>query len=163
MIRSSPLLVELGKEILKRGKRIRFRVMGGSMNPFIRVGDIVEIEPSDIWKLKAGDVAFYVRPKGQIVLHRVVSKREEDRVPVLTCQGDASMEAEGPIYPSQVLGRAVSVFRGDRRRPLNSGGSRFLGRIWVKLSPHRPFLMPVMKTAWGVLKVLHPRGLLFDG
>ena len=132
------------------------------MNPFIRGGDIVEIEPTDIGALREGDVAFYSRPEGQIVLHRVISKKQEDKVPVLTCQGDASMHAEGPIYPSQILGRAVSVFRGKRRRALNSGGNRFLGRIWAKLSPHRPFLMPVVKATWGILKCLNPRGLLFD-
>jgi hypothetical protein len=163
VIRSNTLLTSLGREILRKGKRIRFRAFGGSMRPFIRGGDIVEIEPADIDRIREGDVAFYFRPKGGIVLHRVVSKKCEDQVPVLTCQGDASMHAEGPIYPSQIMGRAVSVFRGRHRRSLNAGGNRFLGRIWARLSPHRPFLMPIMKSAWGVLKRLNPCGLLFDG
>ena len=160
---SGEFLATLAREILKQGKRVRFMVRGSSMQPFIRGGDIVEVEPADIHKLREGDVVFYTRPDGRVILHRVIAKRREDAIPVLTCQGDAAVETEGPIYPNQILGRAVSVFRGKRKRRLNSGGNRFLGRIWAHLSPHRPFLVPFIRFVWSILRHLGTRKLICDG
>ena len=50
-------------EILGRGENMRFRASGGSMMPFLRDGDIVEIAP--LRKVDYGDVVLHLFSPGQ--------------------------------------------------------------------------------------------------
>jgi signal peptidase I len=51
---------------------------GPSMNPTLRAGDGLQIEPYEGKKIRAGDVIVFVSPEnGHKVTHRVISVRGE--------------------------------------------------------------------------------------
>ena len=86
----APLLVEQ----LRKGRRVRFRAEGRSMEPFLFAGDVVEVEPlrigDDNQSLRAGDVLCYERAPGLLRLHRFVRWEERtDGVLCLRIRGDA--------------------------------------------------------------------------
>ena len=117
---------------LQRGQQVRLRVSGGSMRPFMHVGDIVELSPIDSLPL-VGDVLL-VRcgsERERYVLHRLV--RVEGRK--LFIRGDAQEHCEGPFVRQDVLARVVKRHAKGRVRRFDSELWHFLGRAWLACFP----------------------------
>ncbi len=140
-------LLELSNEILGRGDRIRFRARGGSMFPFIRNGEIVEVESVDVGQIRLGDVMFYHTWSGRIFAHRVIEKRKEEKGIVLVAKGDAVPHPDGLVYPDQVLGRVVMVERSGRNIRFDKGLHRLVGVLYARASPFSSWIYPVLRRA----------------
>lgn len=112
--------MELWLQGLKQGRTMRFRPLGGSMNPSLRSGDIVTIVPGN--DARIGDVVLTHTNIG-LILHRVVQKSAGQ---VLT-KGDRLTYLDPPVTPTDILGRAVSRDRGGKKSALASFGARFCG------------------------------------
>jgi signal peptidase I len=69
--------LELSRDILEKGKSIRFQARGWSMRPFIRDGDFVTVSPAENSSIRKGDVVFYSTPKNKAMAHRVIHKYEK--------------------------------------------------------------------------------------
>jgi hypothetical protein len=117
-------------ELIKDGKRVRLTVSGGSMFPFIRDGDVVEIEGLNS-KILVGDVLLVRKNEETYVLHRVV-KIEKDK---FFLRGDYSSSLEGPFRKEDVVGRAVIRFSGRRVYDLSREWIRLAGMIWARTFP----------------------------
>ena len=95
-------------ELLAQGQTVQFPPTGWSMYPLLVPGrDQVIVEPVDPAALRRGDVALYRRDQGILVLHRICRVRPEGFYLV----GDNQKEVEGPLRPSQFLGRMAAVVR----------------------------------------------------
>ena len=117
---------------LERGQRVRMTVSGSSMLPFIRDGDVVELEP--MRSLPAlGDMVLVQcpNPADCYVLHRVV-RIEDDGF--FLC-GDAQQHCQGPFTQSDVLGKVIVSYRNGRARALDRGAWRLAGLIWTRCKP----------------------------
>ncbi len=115
---------------LGRGQRVRLTANGSSMIPFIRDGDVVELEPLHAaWTL--GDIVLAESAAGHYVIHRIV-RLVGDHV---WLRGDAQPQHEGPLPRQAVLGRAVAASRNGRVRGLDRGGWRLAGRVWMRCAP----------------------------
>jgi hypothetical protein len=115
---------------LERGQRVRLTVNGSSMLPFIRDGDVVELEPPRA-SLALGDIVLVHSSAEHCVMHRVV-RIEGD---ALFLRGDAQQRCQGPFAQSDVLGKVIVSYRNGRARALDRGVWRLAGLIWTRCKP----------------------------
>jgi signal peptidase len=125
----------LAAGILQGGSGLRFRARGASMRPFIRDGDVLELQPLDGAPVRRGDVVLFREGAGRVVAHRVIHLRREDGRVVLRTRGDALACPDGFVSREQVLGRVVALERGGRRIGLDRTTQRLLGVLWLGTSP----------------------------
>jgi hypothetical protein len=131
----------LATEILDRGKKLHFRARGVSMGPFIRHGDVVEIQAVDPARVRHGDVILFQDREGHVFAHRVLRLVRADEREVLITKGDALAQCDGPVSTGQLLGRVMAVERGRRRIRLDRFPLRFLGLLWTGLWRHFGLLL----------------------
>ena len=132
---SSPEFLNLSNEILAHGNRLRFQARGESMNPFIRDGDILEIEPIAAEKIKWADVIFYRVDERRLVAHRVVKKMMHNDGPIFITKGDAHIGEGEKVYLEQILGRVRTVERKQQKIDLNQGLSKLMYMCYLKSFP----------------------------
>lgn len=118
----SGLFLDVTKELLSRGHRVRFRAEGDSMYPTIRSGEAIVVEPIAPADLKQGDIALYRAARG-ITAHRVIGI-EGGRFLI---RGDGTGLGAEPVGGDQILGKVVKVESnrgradlGTRRTKMNS-------------------------------------------
>lgn len=84
-------------------------VLTGSMQPSIRPGDVVVVQPTPVNELEIGDVITFQPVSGNpsLTTHRIINILHDDSGNVLsvTTQGDANNVADPPIIPDQINGR----------------------------------------------------------
>lgn len=119
--------------LIKEGCTVPFTVSGGSMEPFLAgCRDSVYIT-APILPLKKGDIAFFERESGKIVMHRVCKVTENGYYFI----GDAQTISEGPIPDSAVIGKVNSVTR--KGKTICKGFIWFFFRhVWLAIIPLRP-------------------------
>ena len=112
---SGKALLELSNQILnKKKRRVCFRARGGSMRPFIRSGEIIEIAPINTKKIKSGDIIFYRASPNKLVTHRVIKRITENGEIVFITKGDHSPTFDEYVYSDDVLGKVVAVKKRGR-------------------------------------------------
>jgi len=132
----------LAGEILGGGSSLRFRARGASMQPFIRDGDILEVQPPGVATLRCGDVVLCRPGGGRLVAHRVVRLIRDNRgTTAVVTRGDALACSDLPVSWEQVLGRVVAVERNGKRIKLNTHMQRLAGILWMRLFPCGQWLL----------------------
>lgn len=98
--------------LLANGIGARFRAAGDSMDPTIRSGDVVDIEPCDVSLLRRGEIILARTPRG-LTLHRIVRISSRG----IEMRGDNASCADPLVAVESVLGRAsVRGSTGNRGR-----------------------------------------------
>jgi len=84
-------------------------IYSGSMRPGIDVGDIVIISEVPVEDIHKGDIIQYQTSDTAIpVIHRVYDIQNEDNIKLFITKGDDNDEPDiDPVYPEQIMGRAV--------------------------------------------------------
>ena len=100
----SPLL----EEILEQGKTIQISLSGMSMFPFLRHGDIVQIETVDVEKLKIGDVIVF-KTEDKWVAHRLIKRNIKQNL--FYTRGDGKTVKDIPITPEQIKGVVTKIVK----------------------------------------------------
>jgi hypothetical protein len=119
-------LAPLVRELVAGGGRVRLKVTGASMRPFIRSGAVVELAAIPAGGCAPGTVVLVELAGGRHVLHRVTRRVAGG---VLT-RGDANLDGEGPHPAERLVARVVGLVRGGRVVPLDAGALFRLGRLW---------------------------------
>ena len=112
------------EEELDRSGKLVYTTVGTSMNPLIKQDRDLSIIEKPKGRLKNYDVAFYKRPNGQYVLHRVVKVLDDGYVIL----GDNCCTKESNIKESQILGVLTSLVRNGKEIDLNSFGYKLYVR-----------------------------------
>jgi phage repressor protein C with HTH and peptisase S24 domain len=108
------LFVDLSTDLLRRGQSIRFRAPGRSMQPTIRDGEVITVEPVSLADVKRGDIILYRSHMG-VTAHRVTRIQKKDgTADLMILRGDAPGSPDELVLPRQVLGKVVWVERGGR-------------------------------------------------
>ena len=127
---------EISTKIRSLGS-VYLRVLGGSMIPWIRSGDLVFIERSDFAKVAAGDMILFERD-GRFFVHRIVGHAKSlpagKSAPLLITKGDALDEEDAPVSAVEFLGRVTRIYRGSHHINLESLTQLFLGRLLARFS-----------------------------
>lgn len=142
-----PDFVELATDILSKGDTLRFRAHGGSMYPFIKDGDIIEVKPIGTSAIRLGDVIFYRSARGRLLAHRVIKVGAQRGQVVFVTKGDSTSKSDPLVHPEQVLGWVVVIKRGERTIRLDGGVYQLINVLWARLSPHSPWFYPVFRKA----------------
>jgi signal peptidase I len=145
MILSARELMPVICAALQRNQRVRLTVTGSSMFPFIRSGDVVELEP--LHGLPGiGDVVLARCPTGErYVLHRVVRWNGE----AFFLRGDSQRDWEGPFTRGDLLAKGAVRYRHGRGRRLDRGLWRLLGLTWNRGAPMNVWLFQLLRRLEG--------------
>ncbi len=103
--------LELAAEILGAGGSISVRALGTSMIPSIWPGDLLMIDSISPQQIMTGDVILF-RQQSRFYIHRVV--RTDTYGGSWITRGDALLEQDPPVRPSELLGRVVAIERNGR-------------------------------------------------
>ena len=128
-------LSSLAADILGKGGAFRFRAPGGSMHPFIRNGDVLEVRPVDSAVIRPADIILYHRENRRLIAHRVIGRARKQYTTELLVRGDTDPFNTEIVFLESVLGRVVRVQRGEKILVMDSGLWRWLGMLWIALSP----------------------------
>jgi len=131
------LVADLAGPFLQRGNTLRLRARGGSMLPFLRDGDVLEIRPVASVEVRVGDVICYEPSPGALCLHRVVARDGRGFV----TRGDALTQVE-VVPAASVLGRVSAVERHGRAWRLDTWSARWRARAIVVASPALARVLP---------------------
>ncbi len=112
---TSDAFAALSQELLQQGKSLRFRAQGTSMYPLVRNDDILLLEPFQDGKIRVGDVVLFNSQTGDVVVHRVIRRRNTANGMQYKIQGDQAAQPDGWIPREKILGR-LSVVERDRNR-----------------------------------------------
>ncbi len=119
---TSAAFAQLSAEVLRAGKALRFRARGASMQPMLRDGDVLLVQPVGSDPVQLGDVVLCSGDPGHVVVHRVVRRLAGPDGPLFTVQGDQLPQPDGSFRRVQVYGRVVAIERSgahvDLDRPL---------------------------------------------
>ncbi|ETW98268.1 MAG: hypothetical protein ETSY1_19425, partial [Candidatus Entotheonella factor] len=102
-------LAHLCTACLQNGLDVQMRAFGQSMQPSIRDGALIRVQPVTPVQVRCGDIILYCR-EGGVIAHRVVAlTRQGGQLVGLTTRGDASFTCDAPVQLHQVLGKVVAV------------------------------------------------------
>ncbi|GAB4530475.1 MAG: hypothetical protein Fur0018_17790 [Anaerolineales bacterium] len=87
---------------------LRVRVVSGSMEPLLRAGDSVRVQPCAPAEVRPGDV-LTMHSAGGWVTHRLMEITPQGWV----LMGDASPWADAPLPAEALVGRVTGVWRGE--------------------------------------------------
>jgi signal peptidase I len=137
---------ELLIDVLHRGAAFRFRAKGFSMSPFIKDGDIITVSSLSGDMPRFGDVVAFVNPrKEELVVHRVIGKRDDSRFFI---RGDNLPTQKHLVPISQILGKVEKVERGGKAVSLGLGQEKTL----IALLSRRGILLPVLLPLWKIIR-----------
>ncbi len=119
------------------GEIISLLVTGYSMQPtLLNRRSTVFLTRTSVYTPHRGDIVFFLRPSGDLVLHRVVRLLPDG---ALLINGDAQKWTE-TIHPAQVLARVDSFKRKRRVIQATHHLYRLYVRLWMPLRPLHPGL-----------------------
>lgn len=128
--------------LIEEGLTVPLKVSGGSMEPFLAHGrDTIHITKPQ-FPLKKGEMAFFKRNNGRIVMHRICKVKEDGYYFV----GDAQTFIEGPVTEKCIFGVVSSVNRKGNTVSKNNFVFWFFAKVWINIIPLRPFIMKIYRT-----------------
>jgi hypothetical protein len=117
------------------------------MTPFIHHDDVITIAPGPY---RFGDVVAFTNPySGKLTVHRIV---HVSRKGYLT-KGDNTLEPDGRVSRSSIIGRVVQVKHHGRSVKLGLGAER----IVISWLSRRGWLAPLMWTIWRFIEPIARR------
>ena len=137
------LLLKLSRDMLEKGKSIRFQAKGWSMHPFIRDGDFIVVSPVKSSSIRKGDIVFYSNAENKIIVHRIIRKyKQKGRMTVLV-KGDASFSSPEKMDIQNVLGKVIAIERNGRKKRLDTKLHQIIGLFFAVISPFSRWIYPI--------------------
>ncbi|MFS0637971.1 signal peptidase I [Mesobacillus foraminis] len=121
--------VELFKSTIQKDGYIILPSMGNSMYPLIQQGNLCCFVSCQAEELKKGDVVLYYSKMGQIIAHRFIEMKPTNNMSYFYLKGDTNLGFDAPIKEHQIIGKLVSIQKGDRN--VHSDGIAL--ELWGKL------------------------------
>lgn len=116
------------EDIIAQGESAQLLVKGYSMRPFIRNGrDSVKLAPCVAEELQVGDVILF-RYKGQHVMHRIVSRGDNDFV----MAGDGNYKLEERCTSTDIVAKVEGIIKHNGTYLLTSSKRwRLRSKLWL--------------------------------
>ena len=117
------------------------------MSPFIRPGDSIIVSPFAGRKPVVGQMVAFTHPKnGMLLVHRVVSKKENE----FLIQGDNMSGLDDGMIPAEkLLGVVSGVFRNEKKVWFGGGWSGYFVAILSRSGLLTPIVSWLRKTLKG--------------
>lgn len=121
------LLPEMWREARRGGGTLSFRVASGSMEPLLRVGDVVRVVAVAPAEIGVGDVAAFCAGD-DVVVHRVINRVDDHRGMLFRHRGDAG-SSSALVHADRLIGRVSATERDGREVSLLSRRARAAGKV----------------------------------
>ncbi|MBE6562680.1 MAG: hypothetical protein E7660_02990 [Ruminococcaceae bacterium] len=125
--------------LIDEGLTVPLKVSGSSMEPFLVDGRDTVFISKPKFPLKVGDIAFFERENGRIVMHRIKRIKKGDYYFI----GDAEKVIEGPVSAEKIFGVVRSVNRKGKTADKKDLTFWFFRNVWIRIIPLRPFALKV--------------------
>ena len=132
---------------IQQGKKVKIRVRGNSMLPFIRNNDEALLIPPTPEHIKKGTPVVAQTDEMGIVLHRIYHI-EGNRITLL---GDGNVNQFEHTSPDRIIATVSHYYRGKHTIKINSWYMYLIGRLWMAAHPWR---RKVLTLAWRIKGVL---------
>jgi signal peptidase I len=149
---SKTLASSLAGEIVRTFGMVRLRASGTSMVPSILPGDLISIQRAGLREISPGEVVVFIQ-NGRLLVHRVVSSGSSFDTRCLITRGDRLCHNDPPVYSSELLGRVVSVDRGNQQVKsiaASRGWQRVMARL-LRTSDRATHLYLRLAACWRTL------------
>ena len=153
---SARIACGLVEEVARSFGQVRLRVTGTSMVPSILPGDLISIQSADMDEILPGEIVLFSQEE-RLILHRVVDRRivsteDTSSEPCLITRGDRVNHDDAPVFTNELLGRLVSVRRGDRqvRMAARAGRCKHLMMRWLRSSDRATSLYVRLVACWQI-------------
>lgn len=125
---------------IRQGKKVKIRVRGNSMLPFIRNNDEALLIPPTPEKIKKGTPVVALTDELGIVLHRIY-KMEGTRITLL---GDGNVNQFEHTSSERIIATVSHYYRGKHTLRTDSITMRIAGRLWMAAHPWRRKVLTVI-------------------
>jgi hypothetical protein len=132
---------------IRQGKKVKIKVRGNSMLPFIRNNDEALLIPPIPEHIKKGIPVVAQTDELGIVLHRIYHI-EGNRITLL---GDGNINQFEHTSPDHIIATVSHYYRGKHTIKVNSWYMYLIGRLWMAAHPWR---RKVLTLAWRIKGVL---------
>lgn len=115
---------------------MRIPAGGFSMFPYLRKGDLLQVEPISPESLEPGDIIVFQR-KEQLIAHRlsgIERKKSKDDFKAITI-GDACATYDEPVHSGNYLGKVTSCTRKGRVYHFDGVSDRLYRKILMMAMP----------------------------
>jgi signal peptidase I len=146
---SKTVVPDMVEEVVRAFGKVRLRVFGTSMVPSLLPGDLISIQRADLCEILRGEIVFFSQ-NGRLFVHRVVSRGSSLDTPCLITRGDRLRHNDPPIFSSELLGRVVSVERGNQqvKSIAPPSGWRRVMVLLLKTSDRATYLYVRLAACW---------------
>ena len=142
---------DVSQEGLSRGLSLHVKSRGHSMDPFIKDGDSLLIEPLNAAELHPGDIALFYLQSGSFVVHRFIKRNGSG---LLLTNGDNMRYLDEPVAEEQVFGRVVQIEHNGKALSLTGGFYKLNSKVITLLARHRVPLQITLKKILGRMQWL---------
>ena len=111
-------LSEMWQEACQNGNVIRFKIISNSMNPMIKLGDVVKVSSVEPSRICTGDIIAFI-DNGNIIVHRVIGIFRHKQKLNFRHRGDAG-SGSGIITLKSLIGRVIVIERKGREIHLDT-------------------------------------------
>ena len=118
---------------IRQGKKVKIRVRGNSMLPFIRNNDEALLIPPTPEHIQKGTPVVALTDELGIVLHRIYHI-EGNRITLL---GDGNVNQFEHTSPDRIIATVSHYYRGKYTIKVNSWYMYLIGRLWMAAHPWR--------------------------
>ncbi len=132
---------------IKQGKKVRIRVRGNSMLPFLHNGDEVLLQPTRPNDIHKGAIVVAFTDEIPVVLHRI-AKIEGEKITLL---GDGNTHQWEHTSPDRIIAKVTHCYRGEKSWQTASALYRLAGRLWLAMHPWR---RNIILLAWRIKNIL---------
>lgn len=138
------------EEIVRSFNGIRLRVLGTSMAPSVLPGDVVSVRRVKLDEISVGEIVLFSRG-GRFFVHRVVSTPTASKTSCLITRRDRLGHDDPPVNSWEILGRVVSIERGNRKVGISKSGSNRLMARLLQSSDRATYLYVRLMAGWSSL------------
>jgi signal peptidase len=153
------LIIDIKKEVLKKGFILTLPTVGMSMFPFIRNKDKVVVVDCHKETLKCGDlILFQSDGNNTTVVHRLMRRIKSNDGYLLITKGDARIRYDMPINSGMVIGKIAKVKKKYFTISLDCAAGRTINLFMVLISLTRfiPFGLITLRKISHLLKLPTP-------
>ena len=121
------ILEEMWQEARGKSGGFSYRVVSGSMRPWIEVGDLVKITKVEPTRIGIGDIVAVHEGK-EVVVHRVIRKYLLGQQLVFCHRGDTGV-GSSTVAAQNVIGKACVIEKGTQQVYLDTTGQVIRSKI----------------------------------
>lgn len=129
------------KPIIDEGGIFPVTVTGNSMFPFLACGRDTVYISKPAFPLKKGDIAFFCRKDGKIVMHRICAVKDNG----YSFVGDAQIVIEAPVKEQAIFGVVKKAIRKGKAISRGDFCWNFFETVWIRIIRLRPLIMGIYK------------------